>query len=398
MNNNFLLKRFIKNYKNVKNSKVREQYGKLSSIVGIIVNIFLFATKFVVGTLSHSVSITGDAINNLSDAGSSVISLVSFKMSSKPADNKHPFGHARIEYVASSIVAVVILLIGVELLRTSFDKILHPIAIKFSIYTVFILAFSIIAKLWLYRLNANLGKHIDSSMLHATAADSLSDVLATAAVLTSTIISPLINFQLDGFMGIAVGIFIMLSGINILKGTMDSILGQGPSNESIDLIDTYIRKYDGVMGIHDLVVHDYGPNRCFASVHVEVDANVNILDSHDLIDNIERDISVDLGIHLVIHLDPIVMDNPIVNELHLLTEQLISSVDESLSMHDFRVVKGTTHSNLIFDVMVPYQCKKSDKQILEEIIGRMKEKDKSLYVVITIDRSYVSSPNHKMIE
>ena len=398
MNNNFLLKRFIKNYKNVKNSKVRDQYGRLSSIVGIIVNIFLFATKFVVGTLSHSVSITGDAINNLSDAGSSVISLVSFKMSSKPADNKHPFGHARIEYVASSIVAVVILLIGVELLRTSFDKILHPIAIKFSIYTVFILAFSIIAKLWLYHLNTNFGKDIDSSMLHATATDSLSDVLATAAVLTSTIISPLINFQLDGFMGIAVGIFIMLSGINILKGTMDSILGQGPSNESIDLIDTYIRKYDGVMGIHDLVVHDYGPNRCFASVHVEVDANVNILDSHDLIDNIERDISVDLGIHLVIHLDPIVMDNPIVNELHLLTEQLISSVDESLSMHDFRVVKGTTHSNLIFDVMVPYQCKKRDKQILEEIIGRMKEKDKSLYVVITIDRSYVSSPNHKMIE
>jgi len=384
-----LLKYFIRDYQDVKNPKVREQYGKLVSIVGIVVNVFLFIIKFAVGTLFHSVSITGDAVNNLSDAGSNVISLVSFKMSNKPPDKDHPFGHARIEYIASSIVGFLILLIGWELIKTSFDKILHPSAIEFSMITVFILAFSILAKLWLYSLNKTLGIRINSSVMRATAADSLSDVAATAAVLASTIISPLINFQLDGYMGVAVAIFIMRSAINILKDMLDTLLGKMPSNELINMIVSYIRKYNGVMGIHDLVVHDYGPHRCFASVHVEVDSRVDVLESHDLIDNIERDISMDLDIPLVIHMDPVVMDDPFVNEMHQLTEQVIKKIDASLSMHDFRVVKGATHSNIIFDISVPFHYEKEESQLIEEITDGIKKTNMNLYPVINIDHSYV---------
>lgn len=394
----FLVKRFVKNYKEVRNVRVREQYGKMCSIIGILVNVFLFALKFILGTFSNSISIIGDAVNNLSDAGSSVISLVSFKISGKPADKKHPFGHARIEYIASSIVALFILVIGVELVKASVDKIFHPSAIEFSIVTVFVLLFSIGAKLWLYFFNMKLGKRISSSLMQATATDSLADVMATSAVLVSAIISPLIDFQLDGYMGIAVAAFIMVSGVKILKETMDCLLGQEPSDELISLIETYIRKYDGVIGIHDLVIHNYGPQRCFASIHAEVNANKDILNSHDLIDNIERDIALDYGIHLVVHLDPIVTDDPFVNECYQLTTEVISNVDDSLSIHDFRVVKGLTHSNLIFDVTIPYQCKKDDRQILEEITDKMQEKDKNLYVVITIDRSYVSSPSQRVIK
>jgi len=388
-----LLKYFIRDYEDLKNSKVREQYGKLSSIVGIVVNVFLFIMKFAVGTWSHSVSIIGDAVNNLSDAGSSVISLVSFKLSNKPPDKDHPFGHARIEYIASSVVGFIIILIGWELVKTSFEKILHPSPIEFSIITPFILVFSILAKLWLYRLNINVGKRINSSVIQATAADSLSDVMATSGVLASTIISPLIGFQLDGYMGVAVAIFIIISGIKILKDMLDTLLGKMPSNDLINKIVTYIGKYPGVIGIHDLVVHDYGPHRCFASVHVEVDARIDVLESHDLIDNIERDITMELDIPLVIHMDPIVMDDPFVNELYELTKQVINKIDDSLSMHDFRVVKGATHSNMIFDVTVPFGFKKEESQIVEKITTEVKKVNANLYPVITIDRSYVEDSN-----
>ncbi|HHY06375.1 MAG TPA: cation transporter [Clostridia bacterium] len=369
--------------------KVREQYGKKSSLIGIFVNVFLFIIKFAVGTLFHSVAVVADAVNSLADAGSSVISLISFKLSSKPADEKHPFGHERIEYIASSVVAVFILLLGIELLKTSFNKIVRPDEIEFSFVVVGVLLFSIAAKLWLYGFNIKLAKRIDSSMLRATAADSLSDVLATSSVLLSTILSPLLGFQLDGYVGILVSVFIMMSGLNILKETLDFLLGQVPSGELVELIDSYVKKYDGVLGIHDLVIHNYGPRRYFASVHVEVDAKEDILVSHDLIDNIERNIAQDLGIHLVIHLDPIITDDPFVNELRELTAKVVSGVDDSLSMHDFRVVKGFTHSNLIFDVVIPHQCKKSDSEVIEEITQKIKEKDKNLFTVITIDRSYI---------
>jgi cation diffusion facilitator family transporter len=385
----FLAKHFIKNHKDISDTKVREQYGNLTSIVGITVNVVLFAAKFSVGRLSGSVSITGDAVNNLSDAGSSIISLLSFRLSNKPADKTHPFGHARIEYIASSVVAVFIMFIGFELAKTSIEKILHPASVDFSIITVSVMVFSIGAKLWLYRFNSYIGKLINSSMMQATAADSMSDVMATSAVLVSTVISPLIGFQLDGYMGTVVAFLIMIAGIKILRETINSILGQRPSEELVELIETIIDKYDGVLGTHDLVVHDYGPGRCFATVHVEVDANADILESHDLIDNIERDVVENHGIHLVIHMDPIVTDDPFVNEMRELTERVISDIDDSLSIHDFRVVKGVTHSNLVFDLVIPYQYEKSDSQITDEIVNRIKDEDKNLFVFITIDRSFV---------
>jgi len=373
----------------------RSQYGKTASITGIIVNALLFVAKFATGTLFNSISITGDAFNNLSDAGSSVISLVSFKLSEKPADKKHPFGHARLEYIAASVMAFIILIVGFELIKSSIDKILNPSPIEFSIISVCVLVFSIAAKLWLCRFYKLNGKKIDSSVMRAAAADSLSDALTTSAVLISTILSPLIRFQLDGYMGVAVAIFIMISGIKIIKETIDSLIGKEPSDELIGRIETYIKKYHGVIKIHDLVVHDYGPQRCFASVHVEVDAKDDILEGHDLIDRIEKDIAKELNIHLVIHLDPIVTDDPIVDELYSLTEQALLQVHEDLTMHDFRVVKGQTHSNLIFDIVVPHECKKNDSEIIDEITCNIKEKDESLYLVITLDRAYVSTFTHK---
>ena len=383
----FLIKRFVKNHEDIRSVKVREQYGKLTSIIGVCINLLLFATKFIVGTIFGSVSITGDAVNNLSDAGSSVISFISFRMSGKPADHKHPFGHARIEYIASSVVAVVILLIGVELFQKSIDKIQNPSDIHFSLITTVVLLLSIALKFWLYRFNMNLSKRIDSSVMQATATDSISDVLTTSTVLISTILSPLIGFQLDGYMGIGVTIFIMVSGFRILKKTMDHVLGKGPSAELIELIDTYIRKHIGVIGIHDLVVHDYGPNRNFASAHVEVDAKVDIMESHDMIDNIEREIELEYGIHLVVHLDPVIRDDPYVDDLRQFTEQVIASVDDTMSLHDFRIVRGQTHSNLIFDITVPFLCRMTDGLIIEEVQNKIKREDKKLHAVITIDRA-----------
>lgn len=394
----FLVKLFVKSPQDVKNAKVREQYGKLSSITGIAVNLLLFAAKFAIGTLSGSISIVGDSVNNLSDAGSSIISLVSFKLSNKPADTGHPFGHARVEYISSSIVAVIILFIGMELMKTSVNKIMHPETVDFNLVIILILAISIGSKAWLYFFNRRIGQRIDSTILQATAADSLSDVLATSAVLLSGIASRMSGLQLDGWMGAIVAVFIMLSGIKILRKTMNSILGEGPSEETVQRIEDFIRHYEGVLGIHDLVVHDYGPGHCFASVHVEVDSNVEILASHDLIDNIERDIAFDMGIHLVIHLDPIITDNPFVNEMQQMTENVVKSVDNTLSIHDFRVVKGSTHNNLIFDVLVPNECKLGEGKIQDRIIQKIKELDSKLYVVLTIDRSYVSSPNQKIIK
>lgn len=392
-----LVRLFVKDATNAKDPDIREKYGNLSSITGIIVNILLFAAKFAIGTLSGSVSIVGDSINNLSDAGSSIISFVSFRLSSKPADTDHPFGHARTEYISSSVVAVIILFIGFELMKTSVDKILHPDPVDFNFILILVLSVSIGAKSWLYFFNNKLGRRIDSTVLQATAADSLSDVLATTAVLLSGIISRLTGLILDGWMGIVVAAFITLSGVRILKKAMNSILGKGPSEDMVRKIEGFIRKYDGVIGLHDLVVHDYGPGHCFASVHVEVDSSVDIMLSHDLIDNIERDIAFDLGIHLVIHLDPIVLNDPFVNELKQMVEEIVKETDECLSIHDFRVVKGSTHCNLIFDVLVPPDCKIIGSVIQDKIIHKIHEINRSFYVVITIDRSYVSSPNQKIV-
>ena len=385
----FLARLFIKNHKDIWNVKVREQNGRLGGIIGIVVNILLFAAKFTVGTFSGSVSVVADAVNNLSDAGSSIISLVGIKMAAKPADNTHPFGHARIEYISSSVVAVVIMFIGFELIKTSIYKIINPQPIEFSIITLSVLALSIFAKLWLFYFNRKVGKRINSMVMQATAADSMADVLATIAVFASAVISRFSSVNPDAYIGIAVALFIIFSAIQILRETMNRIIGQAPSEELTKKIESFILNYDGVIGIHDLVIHDYGPLNTFASVHVEVDANMDVLVSHDLIDNIERDISNKYNLNMVIHMDPVVTDDPFVNEMQKMTEEVVSEIDNTLSIHDFRVVKGPTHHNLIFDVTVPFDCKISIQEITEQIKRRIHEKDKSLYAVITVDRSYV---------
>lgn len=386
---NFLVRMFVKDYQNLQDTEVRTRYGNMTSLVGIIVNLFLFVIKFVVGRVFHSIAITADAVNNLSDAGSSVISLLSFKLSGMPADKEHPFGHERMEYLASSLVGFFIIILGFELLKTSFAKILRPDVISFSLLTVCVLLFSIGAKFWLYKFNAGLGDRVDSSMMKATATDSLSDVLATSAVLLSTLLSPLFGIQLDGYMGVAVSLLIIYSGINIMKEMWDTLLGKKPSEELVQQLENAINRYGGVLGTHDLVIHNYGPRLYFATVHVEVDAREDILASHDLIDNIEREVARELNIHLVIHMDPLTQDDPDVLRLRDMTVQIVSDIDKSLTIHDFRVVKGVTHDNLIFDVVIPHQYAPKDREIIEKITARIKEQEENLFPVITIDRSFV---------
>lgn len=386
----FLAKKFIKNYQDVHEESVRHAYGNLTSTVGIVNNVILFAFKFLAGTLARSVSITADSINNLSDAGSSIISLVSFKLSSKPADEKHPFGHARYECIASMVVATLILILGMELIKTSFDKILEPDLIEFNWLSVIILVFSISVKLWMYFYNKHYGKLLKSTIMEATAADSISDVMATGAVLLSTILSPLIHFNLDGYMGVIVACFIIFAGFGIIKSALDELLGQAPDEELVKNIQKKVEEYPGALGMHDLMIHDYGSHRTFASMHVEVDHRIDVLESHDMIDNMEKDIKEQLGIEMVIHMDPIVIDDPLTNELREFTKKAVKEIDERLSMHDFRMVQGTTHSNLIFDVVVPFQVSMSNTEILEAIKEQVKGRYPSYFVVVTFDRAYTT--------
>lgn len=388
----FLAKKTIKNYEEYDLPEVRKSYGNLTSTVGIINNVILFAFKFLAGTLTNSVSITADAVNNLSDAGSSIISLVSFKLSSKPADEKHPFGHARYECIASMLVALAILFLGIELIQTSIGKILHPQDIEFSWISIVILVLSISVKLWMYHYNKVYGDLLKSSIMEATAADSLSDCMATGAVLLSTILSPMLHFNLDGYMGVIVAVFILIAGGGIVKSALDELLGQAPDEELVKQIQNKILSYDGVLGMHDLVIHDYGAHRTFASVHVEVDYKTDVLKSHDMIDNIERDFKETMDLEMVIHMDPIKIDDPLTNELKALIGDILKDMNELLTMHDFRIVPGETHTNVIFDVVVPFQVKETNQELLDELIHRVREKKgKTYYLVVTFDRAYTSN-------
>lgn len=390
----FLVSRLIKQSDNTMDSIVRERYGRLTSTVGIITNICLFAGKFLVGTLVNSVSITADAVNNLSDAGSSIISLISFRLSSRPADEEHPFGHARYEYIASMVVAILILFLGVELIRSSFDKIIHPEAIEFHIVSVGVLVCSIFAKYWMYAYNKHYGKLLNSSVMQATAADSISDCTATSAVLLSTLISPIIHFNLDGYMGIIVAAFIMIAGAKIIKSTLDDLLGRSPSSEDVKTIIDFIKGYDGVLGIHDLMIHDYGPQRRFGSVHVEVSSKEDIFASHDMIDNIERDIQQQLHIQMVIHMDPIDVEDQATNMMRSNMKKIVTNIHSELSIHDFRMVTGQTHTNLIFDCLVPHCVPMSNLDILTKIKEQVSMFEKTYYVVVTFDRAYTSDIKH----
>lgn len=377
---------FVKDYRNTKSPSVRRAYGTMVSVVGIALNVLLSVFKLVAGTLCGSIAITADAVNNLSDAGSQVISLISFKISAKPADRDHPFGHARIEYVASMIVSFIILLVGVELFKESVLKLGSEQSAEFSLPVFIILAVSCVAKLWLCFFNRAVAKRINSSVMRATAADSLSDAASTAAVLASALISYFSGFSTDAYMGIAVSVMILIAGVKVLNDTKNSILGSAPDEETVRAVESAALSYPEILGIHDMVIHNYGPGNTIASLHAEVDGAVNVFETHDVIDNLERKLYNELGVRATVHLDPIVTDDERVNELRAMTLEAVRSIDERLSIHDFRFVWGTTHSNLIFDVAVPFELKMTDEEIRREISSRISRVDPSYFVVITVDR------------
>lgn len=385
----FLIRHCIKNYEDTTNVKVRENYGKFSGAVGIASNLLLFAIKISTGLLFHSIAITADAVNNLSDSASSVVTLVGFKLSGKPADAEHPYGHARIEYLSGLIVSFSILVLGLQLVRSSFDKILHPESAEFSFIMVAVLIVAILIKVWQGTFYRKVGRSIGSPAIEATAADSLNDVFATGAVLAGTVITRLTGFNLDGYMGMVVAAFIMVTGVKLIISTSNPLLGMAPSKELVDSIYSKIISYDGILGIHDLNVHNYGPERCFASVHCEVSASQDIMVSHDIIDNIERDFLTERGIHLVIHLDPIVTDDERTNQLKKQVQQIVSRISPEITMHDFRVVWGTTHSNLIFDICVSFGFEIGDTDLVQRITDGIHALDPTYHAVITVDHDYV---------
>lgn len=389
---NWMIRRWIPDYDNTTNPAVRERYGILAGIVGVASNLLLFVMKFSVGALFKSISILADAVNNLSDAGSSIITLLGFKISGKPADAEHPYGHARMEYISGLVVSFIVISLGLQLIGSSFGKILHPEAVLVTPITYAVLVLSICIKLWQGLFNRTLGKKIDSTALQATAADSLNDVAATSAVLISAVIMNFTGIQLDGWMGMAVALFITISGIKLVIETVNPLLGLAPSPELIHAIHEKIMGYEGVIGLHDLAVHSYGPDRCFASVHVEVPANQDILISHDIIDNIERDFLQSMNINMVIHLDPVINDNEEINRLKKEVRRLVSELYPCLSIHDFRVVFGSTHTNLIFDVVVPPGFTMGDKELCIAIEEQIRSLDKTYFTVITVDHNYAALP------
>ncbi len=385
-----LCRLFVKDHKNTSDPHVRASYGTMVSIVGILVNLLLFGAKITIGTIVASVAITADAMNNLSDAGSQIISLISFRISAKPADREHPFGHARIEYVASMIVSFLVLLIGVELLKESIAKIFSPELPERSWVAVGILGGSVLFKLWLGFFNRKIGKRIDSGVMRATAADSLSDALSTSAVLICTLLLllfPSWNVNLDAYMGIVVAIFILIAGIKILLESKNSILGEAPSGEVVKEILETVKEYPEALGVHDMVVHNYGPGHIIASFHVEVDGEADIFVSHDVIDTIEQRLRRDFGIEATIHLDPIVTNDEEVAQLREQTAACVKRVEDCLQIHDFRFVKGESHSNLIFDVTVPFEIKRSDEELKCAISNEISKLNPSFFAVITVDRT-----------
>lgn len=385
-----LSKLFIKNYDQPENPNVRKRYGTMASIVGIIVNLVLSALKLVAGILTASVAITADALNNLSDSGASCVSLVSFKLSSKPADREHPFGHARIEYIASMIVSFLILLVGFEMLVDSVKSIVSPNEIErpdFSIATIIILSASILGKLWLALFYRKIARKIDSSVIKAAGSDSLNDCISTAAVLAASIIIMLTDILIiDAIVGLCVSILIIYAGIKILNETKNSLLGEAPVESVINDIRKIAKDEPLVLGIHDMMVHNYGPGKYISSFHAEVDGKLDIYMLHDAVDNLERKITEELGILCTIHLDPVVTDDERINELRAMVEQTVSELYKDIGIHDFRAVIGITHTNLIFDIEVPYEYGSDLHLIVEAIKKSINEKNPTVFCVITADR------------
>lgn len=389
----FLIRRFVPDWQQVQRTDVRERYGTLAAAVGILSNIFLCIIKGLIGLFSGSIAVIADAVNNLSDAGSSVITLLAFKIAGKPADEEHPYGHARMEYISGMAVSFIIILLGLELMGSSFEKILHPEEVGVSALTYLVLIVSIAVKLWQGMFNRSLGKRISSEALQATAADSLNDVFSTGAVLLSTLVYQFTAIPIDGWVGMLVAIFITVSGVKLIMETGSPLLGQAPDPQMVRELEEKITAYDGVIGIHDLQVHNYGPGRVFATVHAEVPANRDILVSHDIIDNIEREVGHEMNLNLVIHMDPVVTDDERLNQLHAQVQQIVAGIDSNLSMHDFRAVFGPTHTNLVFDVVVPPGFSLSDSELSRRIEQQVQTLG-SYFCVITVDHNYAYFPQN----
>ena len=384
---NFLVCRFIKNYQNTKDANVRTSVGKLSGIVGILNNLFLFVIKFVIGTIVHSVSIQADGVNNLTDAGSNIISILSFHFANKPADKDHPFGHERTETIASLFVGILILVLGFETAKESISKVIHPGSIDFRLASVIILLVSIIVKFWMYTYNKKLSKTYDSSLLEASALDSISDVCGTMAVLVSTLLSPVLHFNLDGYMGIVVSGIIIYGAYGLLRDMINSLIGEAPDPELVHNIVDMIMAHPAILGVHDMMLHNYGPNKIFASAHVEVDSSKDIFETHDHIDNIEREVKENMNIDLVLHMDPVKVNDPETELYRAKVVEAIHQIDPKWGFHDFRIVSGPTHVNLVFDLVIPFEEKYSQEEI-EDMLLKHIQSDKKIYLVLTIDHPY----------
>ena len=381
-----ILRIFVRDHKNTEDPAVRDKCGRVAGTVGIVTNFLLFLMKIIVGTVFHSVSVTADAVNNLTDSGSSVVTLIGFKMASKPADEKHPFGHARIEYLSGVIVSFIVIFLGLQLGMSSIEKILTPEENALTPVALVVLVISILAKLWQCLFYRKVGRMIKSESVEATSKDSRNDVIATSVVLLGAVITMLTGVNLDGYMGAAVALFIVFSGVQLTISTADPLLGQAPEGELVQTITEKMLSYPGIIGMHDLAVHNYGVGRCFASAHCEVDAKNDILVSHDLIDNIERDFSRDLGIHMVIHLDPVIVGDARTDALHCKVQSLVTALYPTVTIHDFRVIWGVTHSNIVFDAAVPFAVKDSDAVITQKLEAEIQKLDPEYRTVVTIDR------------
>lgn len=387
----FLVKHFVKDYEEIEKVSVRTAYGTLASMVGIFCNVLLFVVKAIVGVVLNSISVTADAFNNLSDAGSSIVGLVGVKMASKPADEEHPFGHGRMEYITALVVAFLVLEVGFTFLKDSIGKIREPEVLKFQLVSVLILILSIGVKLWLGLFNRKLGKKIDSKVMMATATDAIGDVITTSVTILSIVFFHVTSINIDGYVGVVVALIVMWAGVGIARDTLEPLIGEAVDPEEYQKITEFVENYDGIVGSHDLIVHNYGPGRSMASIHAEVPNDVDIEVSHEIIDRIEREALKYLGTFLVIHMDPIETKDEQVLTVKRQAEKVLSEIDPALSLHDFRMVDGEKQVNLIFDMIVPYQYdKEKEKEVCRKLRKELQEMDDRFRCVIMVEKSYIA--------
>lgn len=387
----FLVKLFVKNRNDVENQDVRTNYGILSSIVGIICNIFLFSVKLTVGLIINSISVMADAFNNLSDAASSVISFIGVKLAGRPADKEHPFGHGRFEYIAALAVAFLVLQVGFSLFQSALQKVLHPEKLSFNPILTTILCLSVFVKVWMMLFNRKLGRRINSTVMLATSADSMGDVVVTSATIISSAVAGLTGLRIDGYMGLVVSLFVMFAGFNIAKDTLEPLLGQAVRRDVYEKITNLVESYDGIVGSHDLIIHNYGPTHRMATIHAEVPSDINIEKAHDTIDQAERDVLKKLDIFLVIHMDPIEVNNAMVNQNRKMVLDVVTNLEPKATIHDFRMVNGDYQINLIFDLVIPYSyTKQKEQKLLSSIVEEIREFDPRYQCIITMENSFIA--------